>query len=219
MRILLSVVTLLAGLLFAGSISYSLAPKSEMQSDPQLIKEPETLGITSQISTPSATPRPVRRFVPPTPTPSPTPIPTPTPVHIQTIITVVVTPTPIPTAQPSPTSTPTPTLTPSPTPTPTPVLSLVNVEIKEPNQAFTFSLNIIDGLDACQMLQQAKDEGRINSLTLDDRYLTSFNTLLVKEINGFQDNWVFTVNGTSPMGCSLINLHGQDRIVWEYLTY
>jgi hypothetical protein len=213
MNIFFPILIILSGLLFAGSVSSSLVPKNSIRNNPQPTVTNYVLGTSTQVPTPSVTPTPTKQVVIPTSKPILTSIPTlsPTPTNIpsQTIITIVITPTPSPTAVPTPTSSPTPTLIPT----------LIIVEVKEPNHDFTFPLSIQDGINACQLLEFAKDQGKINSVTLDDRYLSSFNTLLVKEINGFQDNWTFTVNGNSPMGCSLINLHNNDSVVWEYVTF
>lgn len=128
------------------------------------------------------------------------------------IIQIVATPTPAP----SQNTTPSPS--PSLEPTPAPATKKVTIEIKQPDNAFSFDIEITEGINACAVMQKAKDEGKINSVTISDKYLESFGTLLVEEINGFKNNWVFTVNGESPNGCSLVTLKNGDKVSWEFLN-
>ena len=215
-------------LLFAGSVSFAFAPKSAhtiAADEPRVVEtvkeevgfsplskhSPQTkqvLGIAAKVvlnsSTPSFTPK---ASVLPSPSSVPTSVPVQT-IVVRNVTEVVNTPAPTSTA------TPAPSIEPSPTPTPL----TVNIEVNSPAGKSNFSLKITDGMNACEILQKAKDEGKIASLTLDDKYLESFGTLLVAEMNGYSTNWVFTVNGESPMGCSLSFPKSGDQIVWTYLT-
>lgn len=134
--------------------------------------------------------------------------------------------------QSTPVSTNIPSSSPLPSPTPflsasasatlepssSPMIDNVSVEVKQPDTDLQFTIEITDGMNVCQVMQKAKDEGKIASLTLNDKYLSSFNTLLVSEINGYQNNWIFTINGESPNGCSLVIVKNNDNIVWEFLN-
>lgn len=152
-------------------------------------------------------------------TPTPTSVPTPSSEasETKTIITNYYITQVISTPSATPTSTPTPTPSATPSPAPAPALSVISMEIKTPDTDSNFTIEVEDGINACDLLVKAKTEGKISSLTLDDSYLATFNTLLVTEINGFSNYWVFKVNGESPMGCSLINLKNNDQIVWEFI--
>lgn len=134
-----------------------------------------------------------------------------------------ITPSPTPTKQPLisiqviPTQTPTPTLQPTLTPTPTVVANAVNLQIQTPDGTSTFTVTLKDGADVCGVLQTAKDEGKINSLTIDDSYLSSLGSRYVYEINGYKNNWTFTVNGEfSNVGCSQKFPKPNDIIVWKF---
>lgn len=117
-------------------------------------------------------------------------------------------------AQSAPSAAPLP---PSPTSTPVAVVSIVNVDIKTPDSSSSFSVEFKDGMNVCDVLQKAKDDGKISSLTIDDSYLSTLNSKYVYEINGYKNNWTFTVNGNSPLGCSLSNPKPNDIIVWKFL--
>lgn len=194
-------------------------------------QEEKVLGVTLASPTPSRVPATqpsprissLPKLIPTpasTPTPKPTSTSTPEPKTIITnnyyTIAASPSPNPIPSLTPTPTPSPTPSPTPISTPTPIPVNS-INIEIKTPQSDTNFDLQIEDGINACDGLVKAKNEGKISSLGLDDSYLSTFNTLLVREINGLSNYWVFTVNGKSPMGCSLVSLHNHDQIVWEFI--
>ena len=120
-----------------------------------------------------------------------------------------------PTAQPSPTPT---VMQISSTSTPTPIISSqdVTIQITEPDGTFTFQVDLHNGNTVCDILQTAKSEGKIKSLTFDSSYMSSLHSLYIKEMNGFSDNWTFTVNGSSPLGCSLINPKPNDSIEWKF---
>ena len=114
-----------------------------------------------------------------------------------------------------------PSSTPVPIPTSTVVpikaFENVNVEIKAGGSSASFTIETTDSMDVCSIMEKAKDEGKINSLTMDDSYLSTLNSKYVKEINGYKDNWTFTVNGNSPLGCSLYTVKPNDLIIWKFL--
>lgn len=185
----------------------------------QIIKTGKPTAVLAVTASPAASSAPaIIPAVSSSPTPTPTPIqsgpaPSASP-EVKTFVTnnyITMAPSP------TPTPTPTPSPTPSPTPTPTP-LPTINMRIKTPDSNSTFIVEIQDNINACDALTEAKNQGKIASLTLDDSYLATFHTLLVSEINGLSNYWVFTVNGNSPDGCSLINLHSNDQVVWEYVN-
>lgn len=128
-----------------------------------------------------------------------------------------------PTAGSSSYSTVAPTAAPSEMPTLTPtaapivVARTVSVEIKTADSSSNFSVELKDGMNVCDVLQKAKDEGKISSLTIDDSYLSNLKSRYVSEINGYKNNWTFKVNGVSPLGCSLSNPKPDDIIIWNIL--
>lgn len=225
-REILSILVILSSLLFAGSITYAFAPRSTTTTQPAqeeattvvtkqqeinyspFIAQPtqpqQVLGTKTKTVSPSLTPIPSSN----TSTPTNNPTTPPVPIIVVHNITQVVSPTP------SQTPEPTPTIVPSPSP----ASQTVSIEINSPSEKSNFTIDITDNMNACQILQKAKEEGKITSLTLDDKYLESFGTLLVAEMNGYSNNWVFTVNGESPMGCSLSFPKSGDQIVWNYLA-
>ena len=117
-------------------------------------------------------------------------------------------------SSPSPSTSPVPS--PSPNPNPSPLASIstqtVNLEI----QGSSFTVEISGDLNVCQVLEKAKDQGKISSLTLDDSYMSSMNSQYVREINGMSNNWTFKVNGNSPLGCSLYQVKPGDQIVFKF---
>ena len=92
----------------------------------------------------------------------------------------------------------------------------VSLKIIEPDGTRSFDVALHAGDTLCDNLKEAKAEGEIRARTLDDSYLPSFLSLYVREINGHSNNWTFTVDGTSPRGCSLYQLHAGDSIVWKF---
>ena len=119
---------------------------------------------------------------------------------------------------PSPTAIPTITLSPTITliTTPTQTIQNINMQLITPDGTSNFSVVLKSGANACDVLQEAKDEGKINSVTFDDSYVSSLHSRYVTEINSYKDNWTFTVNGNSPLGCSLSNPKPNDVIVWKF---
>ncbi len=94
--------------------------------------------------------------------------------------------------------------------------STVLMQITDPEGTRSFEIRLHDGATVCDILQEAKDEGSIRSLTLDDSWLATYGSLYVREIDGFSNNWTFSVNGTHPRGCSLYKPRANDRITWKF---
>jgi hypothetical protein len=144
----------------------------------------------------------------PIPTPSLTQQTNPSLTLADTPINHVLTPTVIPTV--------TITLAPTNTPIPTSVVSFVNVQIQMPDAILNFSIELKQEMNVCDVLQKAKDEDKIKSLTFDDSYLSAYKSRYVYEINGYKNNWTFTVNGNSPLGCSLSTPKANNMIIWKF---
>lgn len=235
---ILPVLIVSLGLSLTGFTSYFLKIQTVVSKPKAVLGATSTSPIPIPTFNPTPSPSTVTKetkidSISTNPKPTTTPIPTTTPETktyvTNNYITVVAAPSPTPTQQgqapltpiasptPTPTPTSTPTPSPSPTPAPTPITSTVNIEIKTLGTSSSFTIEIDEQMDACEVLVKAKNEGKIASVTLDDSYLSTFNTLLVSEINGHSNYWVFTVNGESPMGCSLVTLKNNDQIVWEFI--
>ncbi len=120
-----------------------------------------------------------------------------------------------------PSSTPTPTIAqinPTSQPTPTTVSNnnIFKLQINDPNGNFSFSFTYQGGTNPCSILNNAKNSGDIKSVTIN-HYGPPLNSDYVKEINGFSDNWNFSINGNSmPKGCSNYNLNSGDNVLWKY---
>ncbi len=136
------------------------------------------------------------------PTVQPTLIPAPTSKPIATPTTL---------AQAEPIATP--TLTPKPTQAP---VQTVTIQLIEPDGTSNFTVNLNSGNTLCDNLTEAKSEGKIKSVTLDYSYMSSFHSPYVREINGYQNNWTVTVDGTSPQGCAFYSPKAGDNITWKF---
>lgn len=102
-------------------------------------------------------------------------------------------------------------------PAPTPAPSIVNLTLIAPTGTTNFTVKLIPGADACTVLKQAKSEGKISFLDIDDSYLnTSLKSAYVRQINSFANNWTVKVNGVAPRGCSLVHPQHQDNVTWRY---
>lgn len=222
---ILQILIVISGLSLAGLSSYfSHTQIVSSSSTKQVLGEATETAKNSTTPNANITPSPTpltTLSTSATPKPSPSPLPSPAPssepkTYITNNYITMVNPTPTP--EPSPTPTPIPTPSPTPTPVPTPAPSSISIEIKTPDSTSSFTIQIKEGINACDILVKAKNEGKITSVTLDDSYLSTFNTLLVSEINGLSNYWVFTVNGESPMGCSLVSLRNNDQVVWEFIN-
>lgn len=119
----------------------------------------------------------------------------------------------------------------SPTPTPTAIIqqetaikptspqapdNSFKINVDEPDGNLSFSIPFHDGTNPCSVLTDAKNSGNIKSVTVN-HYGAPLNSDYVKEINGFSDNWNFSINGNSmPKGCSNYNLNSGDTVLWKY---
>ncbi len=129
---------------------------------------------------------------------------------IETIITQEI--TEIPTAAPTSQSQ---TTTTSVLPTSAPQQSTINLTITEPDGTTSNSINLSGDQTPCSILNEAKNEGKIKSLTIQN--YPSMHSDYVQEINGYQNNWNFTLNGTKePTGCSNYQLKQNDNVTWKF---
>ncbi len=95
-------------------------------------------------------------------------------------------------------------------------LSVVHLEIIDPDGTSSFEMKLNQGDDLCENLTEAKAEGKIKSLTIDDSYLATFGSRYIREINGYSNNWTVEVNGIKPKGCSLYKPQPGDKIIWRF---
>lgn len=126
----------------------------------------------------------------------PTPTPTTPPSSNQPVQSTsqITTPTTAPTASPKPT---------------------VSLQINDPGETKSFSVTLNSGNNLCDNLTEAKNEGKIKSVTMT--WYASFNSYYVVEINGYNKNWTFTLNGVQPkVGCSLVKPNPNDTIIWKF---
>ena len=107
-------------------------------------------------------------------------------------------------------------LSPTPTPTATPAVETVRLRIETPQETVDLRVPLKSGNDVCGILITAKNEGGLRSLTIDDSYKQTYQSAYVVEINGYRDNWTFTVNGVTPRGCSLFFPKKDDVVVWRF---
>lgn len=149
---------------------------------------------------------------------------TPAPT-VQVAVITVSPATPVTIAKQSITLTPTiPIITNTPTPTHFPptvsstlAIETVAVTLVQPNGTQNLIVTWRKDMNACDVLEQAKEEGAIASLTLDESYVSTFKSPYVYEINGYKNNWVFEINGKTALGCALVTIEKDDVIEWTYL--
>ncbi|HEY4526271.1 MAG TPA: DUF4430 domain-containing protein [Candidatus Paceibacterota bacterium] len=94
--------------------------------------------------------------------------------------------------------------------------STVFLQIIDPDGTSNFEVNLNPGDDLCANLVEAKAEGKIKALLIDDSYLATFGSRYVREINGYSNNWTVEVNGVVPKGCSLYKPKAGDQIIWRF---
>lgn len=100
-------------------------------------------------------------------------------------------------------------------PTSVPV-DTISVQISEPDGDTSFSLSFHENSNPCSVLNDAKNEGKIRSVTVT-HYGPPLNSDYVKEMNGYQDNWTFVINGEGrPLGCSNYILGKGNTVTWKY---
>jgi len=97
-----------------------------------------------------------------------------------------------------------------------PQQDIINLEINGPEGNNKFTSNYKDGTNPCSILNDAKNEGTIRSVTIL-HYGAPLNSDYVKEINGFSDNWNFAIDGSGkPSGCSNYILDKNSTVTWKY---
>lgn len=136
--------------------------------------------------------------------------------HVQAVQTQIM-PTQIPTGIPSilPTSLPqtTPTFIP---PTGVPQPTTITLTVTEPDGTSSNAVTFSVGENPCSILYDAKNQGKIRSVTIKT-YGPPLNSDYVQELNGYQNNWTFTLNGVSePTGCSNYSVKKGDSITWKF---
>lgn len=92
----------------------------------------------------------------------------------------------------------------------------VNLQIIEPDGTSNFSVTLNSGNNLCENLIEARNEGKIKSLTLDNSYMSTMHSSYVREINGYNNNWTVSVNGNTPQGCTLYSPNPGDTVVWKF---
>jgi len=101
-------------------------------------------------------------------------------------------------------------------PTNPPQQDLITLEINSPDGSSKFSLIYKDNINPCSILNDAKNDGKIKSVTII-HYDAPLNSDYVKEINGFSDNWKFSIDGDGkPAGCSNYKLNKNSTVTWKY---
>jgi hypothetical protein len=94
---------------------------------------------------------------------------------------------------------------------------VIGLSIITPTGTSTFKIAYASGADACQILEQARQEGKISALDIDySTVKSSLRSAYVRQINTFTNGWTFKVNGVSPEGCSLSHPAVNDQIIWRY---
>lgn len=101
--------------------------------------------------------------------------------------------------------------------TPAALPKTVTLTLIEPDGTTAFSVRLLDGADACSVLEEAKAEGKLTELSIDYSYLkTSLKSAYVRSINSFANNWTVKVNNVSPEGCSFAKPGNNDNVTWRY---
>lgn len=189
----------MSGIFFILAILFSIYPHNIFQ-DQKYQKQTGVKGIhyVKPTQIPTSTPTPTVIYQTPT---TQTVAASPTISHPTTNQTATVIPT---TTQP----------TQSPTQASSQTVSMHIIDPIDPDGTNNFMVNLHSGNTICDSLQEAKSEGKIQSVSMT--WYQSFNSYYVTEINGFSNNWTFTVDGQSPQGCSLYTPKAGDTIVWKY---
>lgn len=112
--------------------------------------------------------------------------------------------------------------TPSPptnVPTSTPQVQKFSVSVSIDGGG-SFSLEIDNGKNQCDVLSRALSEGKISSLNM--QYNSAFGSNAVYQINGLGQEgqvwWTYSVNDKKPpLGCSHVTVNGNDNVRWTYI--
>jgi hypothetical protein len=168
-----------------------------------------SFALSFYVENPTAVKHTVQRKVSPTTIPTPSPTPTDTPAS-------TVAPSSIPSNTPAPT-TAAPTSEPTKQPTASPARIHVKVAITGSSE---FSMDLPEGLNHCDVLTHALQQGKISNLIM--KYNDSFKSNGVYKINDKgnenQIMWVYEINSKRvPLGCSHMIVHDADIISWIYL--
>lgn len=118
-----------------------------------------------------------------------------------------------PAGRPASAAPPTPASTPAATSVPAPMIKLA---VSSPEGQFSYALPASEVTNACDALTAAKNHGYLRSVTLDNSYQSTLHSAYVREINGYENNWTFKVNGSAPRGCSLALVTKGDTVSWSY---
>jgi hypothetical protein len=102
-------------------------------------------------------------------------------------------------------------------PPPAPAVQTVTLKLVINGQTQRNSVALVAGRkDPCLLLHQARDEGKIASVTLK-YYGAPLHSNYVSELNGFKEGWTFKRNGAgSPVGCSKVPLQPGDVVTWQF---
>ncbi len=204
---ILPFIIIFSALFFAGFVSFSLANHQESKTKLFSSENKDVKGVTQTIVIPSSSPKT---------TPN---------THISLVKTLA--PTPLPKVLPTPTSSPllkpvasspvsnsTSNITPS-----SPVVPQTNLVDVSISGSSSFTVNVDNGSNQCDVLTKALQQGKISSLNM--QYSNTYNTNAVYQINGIgKENqvwWTYSVNGTNPpLGCSYVKTKSGDKVVWTY---
>ncbi|MFH0864395.1 MAG: DUF4430 domain-containing protein [Candidatus Gottesmanbacteria bacterium] len=118
---------------------------------------------------------------------------------------------------PANSNSPSPEASPMANPPPASQPLQINLSI---NGGSSFTVNIDQGNNQCDVLTKAKEQGKIDSLNM--QFNNSLGSFAVYQINGIgKENsvwWTYTINSVSPaQGCSYIKANNGDKIEWKYL--
>ncbi|HVQ44397.1 MAG TPA: hypothetical protein VMT30_05525 [Candidatus Saccharimonadia bacterium] len=105
---------------------------------------------------------------------------------------------------------------PAATPAPTLAADTITLTLIDPDGTFHYTVRLLPGTDACSVLIQAKNEGKISFVDIDYSYLATLHSAYVRQINSYANNWTVKLNGVSPKGCSLVSPQPNDNVTWRY---
>ena len=84
-----------------------------------------------------------------------------------------------------------------------------------------FTVNAANVTNACDVLTEAKLERKISSVVFDNKYLDTYKSLMVTEINGYKGaGWTYSAadaagNNLQVFGCSLTLLKAGYSVTWK----
>ena len=83
------------------------------------------------------------------------------------------------------------------------------------------TVNAANVTNACDVLTEAKLESKISSVVFDNKYLDTYKSLMVTEINGYKGaGWTYSAtdaagNNLQAFGCSLTPLKAGYSVTWK----